>query len=132
MPAPVLVVALRCTVTASTLAALVDVVSCVSRLAIVDDAFTDRGCLVPLRCGLGMNRGLFLLLGGLRRLFLGQPAVPRGGTLGLLHSRSLEETSNLIAGPTGLGVDSSGILRRSMAAVMTFWLARLKTGGSPA
>jgi hypothetical protein len=28
--------------------------------------------------------------------------VPRGGTLGLLHGRSLEKTSNLITGPTGL------------------------------
>jgi hypothetical protein len=28
--------------------------------------------------------------------------VPRGGTLSLLHDRSLEETSNLIAGPIGL------------------------------
>jgi hypothetical protein len=28
--------------------------------------------------------------------------VPRGRTLGLLHGRNLEETSNLIAGPTGL------------------------------
>jgi hypothetical protein len=29
--------------------------------------------------------------------------VPRGRTLGLLDGRSLEETSNLIAGPVGLG-----------------------------
>jgi hypothetical protein len=98
----VLVVASRCTVTASTLAAFVDVVTGVSGLVVVDDALMDRGCLVPLRCGLGMNRGLFLLSGGLRRLLRGKPAVPRGGTLGLLHSRSLEETSNLITGPPSL------------------------------
>jgi hypothetical protein len=29
--------------------------------------------------------------------------VPRGRNLGLLHGRSLEETSNLLAGPTSLG-----------------------------
>jgi hypothetical protein len=28
--------------------------------------------------------------------------APQGGTLGLLHGRSLEETSNLITGPTSL------------------------------
>jgi hypothetical protein len=53
---------------------------------------------------LGMNRGLFLLSGGLRKLLRRKPAAPRGRTLGLLHGRSLEETSNLIAGPMGLGV----------------------------
>jgi hypothetical protein len=50
-----------------------------------------------------MNQGLFLLSGGLQRLLRGKPAAPRGGTLGLLHGRSLEETSNLIVGPMGLG-----------------------------
>jgi hypothetical protein len=68
IPALVHVVALGCTVTASTLAAFVDVITSVSGLVIVDDAFTDRGCLVPLRCRLGINRGLFLLSRGLRRL----------------------------------------------------------------
>jgi uncharacterized membrane protein YiaA len=61
MPAPVLVVASRCTVTASTLAVFVDVVTCVSGLAVADDTLTDKGYLVLLRCGLEMNRGLFLL-----------------------------------------------------------------------
>jgi hypothetical protein len=46
---------------------LVDVVTGISRFMVVDDAFTDRGRLVPLVV-LGMNRGLSLLLGGLRRL----------------------------------------------------------------
>jgi hypothetical protein len=82
---------------------LVDVIAGVSRLAVVNDALMDRGCLILLRCGLGMNRGLFLVLGGLYRLLRGKPMTPRGGTLGLLHSRSLEETSNLIAGPSSLG-----------------------------
>jgi hypothetical protein len=97
-----LMVASRHTITAFTLAAFVDVITGVSGLAVVDDTFMDRGCLVPLRCGLGINRGLFLLSAGLRMLFQGKPAVPRGGTLGLLHGHSLEEASNLIAGLTGL------------------------------
>jgi hypothetical protein len=45
-----------------------DVVTGISRFTVVDDAFTDRDCLVSLAGGLGMNRGLFLLLGGLHRL----------------------------------------------------------------
>jgi hypothetical protein len=60
-----LVVASRCAVTASALAAFVDVVAGVLGLAVVDDALTDRGGLVPLWCGLRMNRGLFLMSGGL-------------------------------------------------------------------
>jgi hypothetical protein len=99
----VLVVASRCAITAFAPAGFVDVVTGVSGLTVVDDALTDRCCLVPLRCELRMNRGLFLLLGGLRRLLRGKPTAPRGGTLGLLHGRSLEETSNLIAGSAGLG-----------------------------
>jgi hypothetical protein len=62
------VVASRCAVIASTPAAFVDVITGVSGLVIVDDALMDRGPLVPLWCGLRMNRGLFLLLGGLRML----------------------------------------------------------------
>jgi hypothetical protein len=61
-------VASRRAVTASTLAAFVDVVTGISGLVVVDDAFADRGCPVPLWCGLRMNRGLFLLSKGLRRL----------------------------------------------------------------
>jgi hypothetical protein len=64
----VLVVASGCIITTFAPAAFVDVVTGISGLAVVDDAFTDRGCLVPSRGELGMNRGLFLLLGGLRRL----------------------------------------------------------------
>jgi hypothetical protein len=41
--------------------------------------------------------------GGLRRLLRGKPVAPQGRTLGLLHGHSLEETSDLIAGPPGLG-----------------------------
>jgi hypothetical protein len=47
--------------------ALDDVVTGISRFTVVNDAFTDRGHLVPLGV-LGMNRGLSLLLGGLGRL----------------------------------------------------------------
>jgi hypothetical protein len=42
-------------VTALAPAALVDVVSGVSRLTVVDDTFSDRGSLVPLRCGFRMD-----------------------------------------------------------------------------
>jgi hypothetical protein len=48
--------------------ALVDVVTGISRFVVVDDAFTDRGRLVPLGGRLGMNRGLSLLSRGLYRL----------------------------------------------------------------
>jgi hypothetical protein len=44
-----------------------DVVMGISRFTVVDDALTDRGHLVPLGM-LGMNRGLSLLSGVLRRL----------------------------------------------------------------
>ena len=101
-PTPVFVVALRYTVTTFTTAAFVDVVTGISGLVVVDDALSDGGRLVPLWCGLRMNRGLFLLSGGLRRLLQGKPAAPRGGVLGLLHGSSLEETSNLIMGSAGL------------------------------
>jgi hypothetical protein len=72
----VLVVASRCTVTTLTPSALVDVVTGISRFAVVDDAFTDRGLLVPLGGRLEMNRGLSLLSGGLHRLLRGKPALP--------------------------------------------------------
>jgi hypothetical protein len=64
----VVVVASSCTVTTLAFTTLVDVVTGISRFAVVDDAFTDRDRLVPPGGGLGMNRGLFLLLGGLYRL----------------------------------------------------------------
>jgi hypothetical protein len=83
--------------------ALDDVVTGISRFTVVDDAFTDRGCLVLLGV-LGMNRGLSLLMGGLRRLLRGKPTSPGGGTLGLLHGSGLEESSDFITGPTGLEV----------------------------
>jgi hypothetical protein len=44
----VLVVASSCTVTTLVPPALGDVVTGVSRFTVVDDAFTDRGHLVPL------------------------------------------------------------------------------------
>jgi hypothetical protein len=63
----VLVVALSCTVTTLAPPTLDEVVTGVSRFAVVDDAFTYRGRLVLLGM-LEMNRGLSLLLGGLREL----------------------------------------------------------------
>jgi membrane protein involved in colicin uptake len=78
MSAPMHVVALRCTVIASTSTTLVDVITGISGLVIVDDAVTDRGRFVPSWCRLGMNRGLFLLLGGPHRLLQCKPAVPQG------------------------------------------------------
>jgi hypothetical protein len=80
-----------------------DVVTGISRFTVIDDALTDRGCLVPLGV-LGMNRGLSLLMGGLRRLLRGKPVSPGGGTLGLLHGSGLEESSDFIAGLTGFEV----------------------------
>jgi hypothetical protein len=59
-----LMVASSCTVTTLALTTLVDVVTGISGFAVVDDAFTDRGRLVPPRDGLGMNRGLFSPVGG--------------------------------------------------------------------
>jgi hypothetical protein len=103
VPASVLVVASSCTVTVFAPSALDDVVTGISRFMVVNDAFTDRGRLVPLGM-LGMNRGLSLLSGGLRRLLRGKPASPRGETLGQLHGSGLEESSDFIVGPTGLEV----------------------------
>jgi hypothetical protein len=71
-----LVVDSSCTVTILVPLVLGDVVMGVSRFTVVDDAFTDRCCLVPLGGMLGMNRGLSLLSGGLRRLLQGKPASP--------------------------------------------------------
>jgi hypothetical protein len=99
----VLVVASSCTITILAPPALGDVVTGVSRFMVVDDVFTDRGRLVPLGV-LGMNRGLSLLSRGLRRLLRGKPALPRGGTLGLLHGNGLEESSDFITSLMGLGV----------------------------
>jgi hypothetical protein len=96
-----LVVASSCTITTLAPLALGDVVMGVLRFTVVDDAFMDRGCLVPLGV-LRMNRGLSYREGG--RLLRGKPASPRGGTLGLLHGSGLEESSDFIMGPTGLGV----------------------------
>jgi hypothetical protein len=83
--------------------ALDDVVMGISRFTVVDDALMDRGCLITLGV-LGMNRGFSLLSGGLHRLLRGKPTSPRGETFGLLHGISLEESSDFIAGPTGLEV----------------------------
>jgi hypothetical protein len=67
VPASVLVVASSYTVTMFAPPALDDVVTGISRFTVVDDAFTDRGRLVPLGM-LGMNQDLSLLSRGLSRL----------------------------------------------------------------
>jgi hypothetical protein len=100
----VLVVASSHTVNTLVPLALVDVVMGVSRFTVVDDAFTDRCCLVSLGGMLGMNRGLSLLSGGLRRLLRGKPTSPQGRTLSLLHGSGLEESLDFITSPMGLGV----------------------------
>jgi hypothetical protein len=62
-----LVVASSYTVTMFAPPALDDVVTGISRFMVVDDRLMDKGRLVPLGV-LGMNRGLPLLSGGLRKL----------------------------------------------------------------
>jgi hypothetical protein len=98
-----LMVVSSCTFTIFAPATLVDVVTGISGLVVVDDAFSDRGSLVSSRCRLGMDRGLPFLPRGFRGLPRGKGAAPRGGTPGLLHGHRHEESSNLITGPTGLG-----------------------------
>jgi hypothetical protein len=84
-------------------AALDDVATGVSRLAVVGDGLRGRSYLVsPGR--LGMNRGLSLLTGGLDELLRGRLASPRGRALGLLHGNGLEEFSDFITSPTGVRV----------------------------
>jgi hypothetical protein len=51
----VLVVASSCTISTLAPTTLVDVVTGISRFVVVDDAFTDKGRLVPLGGRLGMN-----------------------------------------------------------------------------
>jgi hypothetical protein len=97
-----LMVVSSCTFTIFAPATLVDVVTGISGLVVVDDAFSDRGSLVSSRCRLGMDRGLPFLPRGFRGLPRGKGAAPRGGTPGLLHGHRHEESSNLITGPTGL------------------------------
>jgi hypothetical protein len=97
------VVASSYTVTVFAPPALNDVVTGISRFMVVDDALMDKGHIIPLGV-LGMSQGFSLLSGGLRRLLRGKPASPRGGTLGLLHGSSLEESSDFIVGLMGLEV----------------------------
>jgi hypothetical protein len=125
----VLVVASSRTVTVFAPPVLDDVVTGISRFTVVDDAFTDRGRLVPLGV-LRMNRGLSLLSGGLRRLLRGKPVLPGGGTLGLLHGSGLEESSDFIVGPTGLEVRWLGHVMKEHGGCDHVWLARPKTRGS--
>jgi hypothetical protein len=116
-------VASRCTVIASSLAAFVDVITGISGLAIVDDMFTDRGHLVRSWCGLGMNQGLFLRLGGLCRLLdasLRRLEVELSACCMAVVSMRPRISSQA---QQASNVDGSGILRRSMAATTTFWLA---------
>jgi hypothetical protein len=91
------------TVTVFARAAFDDVATCVSEFMIIGDVLKDRGRPVSLDV-LGMNRGLFLLSGGLSRLLQGRPTSPRGRTLGLLQGSSLKESSDFIPGLSSIGV----------------------------
>jgi hypothetical protein len=84
-------------------AALDDVATGVSKFMVVGDVLRDRGRPISLGV-LGMNRGLFLLSGGLGRLLRGRPVSPRGRTLGLVQGSSLKESSDFIPGSSGIGV----------------------------
>jgi hypothetical protein len=97
------VVASSHTVTMFARAALDDVATGVSRFAVVGDG--RRGRSRPVSSGrFRMNRGLFLLSGGLGEPHRGRLASPRGRALSLLHSSGLEEFSDFISSSTGVGV----------------------------
>jgi hypothetical protein len=84
-------------------AALNNVATGVSRLMVV--AGELRGRSYPVSPGrLGVNQGLSLLSGGLNDPLQGCLASPRGGALGLMHGGGLEEFSDFIPSPTGIGV----------------------------
>jgi hypothetical protein len=84
-------------------AALDNVATGVSRFAVVGDGL--RGRSYPVSPGrLGMNRGLSLLSRGLDEPLRGGLMSPRGRALGLLHGSGLEEFSDFISSPTGIGV----------------------------
>jgi hypothetical protein len=97
------VVASSHTVTVLARAALDDVATGVSRLAVVVGGL--RGRCYPVSPGrLGVNRGFSLLSGRLEDPLRGCLASPRGRALGLLHGGGLEEFSDFISSPTGIGV----------------------------
>jgi hypothetical protein len=84
-------------------AALNDVATGASGFVIVGNVLGDRRRPVsPSR--LGMNRGFSLLSGGLDEPLRGWLASPRGRALGLLHGSGLEEFSDFVLSPTGVGV----------------------------
>jgi hypothetical protein len=97
------VVASSHTVTVLARAALDDVATGVSRLAVVAGGLRGRCC--PVSPGrLEVNRGFSLLSGRLEGPFRGCFAPPRGRALGLLHGGILEEFSDFISSPTGVGI----------------------------
>jgi hypothetical protein len=97
------VVASSHAVTVLACAALDDVATGVSRFAVIGGGL--RGRSYPVSPGrLGMNRSLSLLSGGLDEPLRGGLASPRGRALGLLHDSGLEEFSDFISSPTGVGV----------------------------
>jgi hypothetical protein len=123
------VVASSHTVTVFARPVLNDVATGISRFTIIDDVFRDRGRPVSLGV-LGMNRGLSLSCqegsagcceAGPRRLEAELSACCMAAV-----SRSPQISSRACRASR---FDGSGMLRRSMAAVTTFWLARPKTGG---
>jgi hypothetical protein len=97
------VVASRHAVTVLARAVLDDVSTGVSRLVVVGGEL--RGWSYPVSPGrLRVNRDFSLLSGGLDDPLRGCLASPRGGALGLLHGGGLEEFSDFISSPTGVGV----------------------------
>jgi hypothetical protein len=84
-------------------AALDDVATGVSRPTVVSDGL--RGESHPDPSGrFGMNRGLSLRSGGLCEPLRGGLVSPRGRALGLLQGGGLEEFSDLISSPAGVGI----------------------------
>jgi hypothetical protein len=97
------VVASRHVVTVLARAALDEVATGVSRLVVVGGGLKGRSYPVsPSR--LGVNRGFSLLSGGFDDPLQGYLTSPRGRALGLLHGGGLEEFSDFISSPTGIGV----------------------------
>ena len=74
------------------------------RLTSVAEAVVQQGDPVDCRCpsGLGMNRGLPILLRRCHGKVRGTPAPLGGGTLGLLHHGGLKEIPELAADPLPL------------------------------
>ena len=80
----------------------VDLLVVTLHLASVAEAVEQQGDPMGYRCpsGLGMNRGLPILLMRCQGEVRGGSALPGGGTLGLLHRGGLEEIPELAVNPS--------------------------------